>query len=191
MKTDHLIGVGGQHFGGVGSTDGNRQHHPARTVGAGHLASRLCGRPGRDAVIHDHRDPPRQRDLLTSLAKPLRPTLQLGPLLLFDRGHVLVAEVRLTHDRLVDHPHPALADGAEGQFGLKWHTKLAHHKNIQRCSQRLGDFEGHRHPAARQPQHDNVLAAQKSQAPCQLTSGVSTILEQPHVLSVSRAVVHR
>ena len=116
-----------------------------------------------------------------------------GPtgLQLFDRGHVLVAEVRLTHDRLVDHPHPALADGAEGQFGLKWHTKLAHHKNIQRCSQRLGDFEGHRHPAARQPQHDNVLAAQKGQAPCQLTSGVSTILEQPHVLSVSRAVVHR
>ena len=35
------------------------------------------------------------------------------------------------------------------------------------------------------------LAAQKSQASCQLTSGVSTILEQPHVLSVSRAVVHQ
>src|SRR5277367_4129920 len=29
MKADHLIGVGRELLGGVGSTDGNRQHHPA------------------------------------------------------------------------------------------------------------------------------------------------------------------
>ena len=79
------------------------------------------------------------------------------------------------------HPHPALTDGAEGQLGLKRHPKLAHHEDIQRGRQRLGDLEGHRDPASRQAQHDNVLAAQRFQALGQLTPGIDTIVEQPHI----------
>ena len=72
--------------------------------------------------------------------------LQLNPLLAFDCVHVIAAKVRRTHYRVVDDPHAALTDGAEGQLGLKRHTELAHDKNVQRRLQRLGHLERHRHP---------------------------------------------
>ena len=90
--------------------------------------------------------------------------MQFGPLLAFDRFHVVGAEPRLAHDGVVEHPHPVLADGADGQFGLERYAELAHHEDVEGCLQRLGDLEGHRHAAARQAQDDDVLAVQILQA---------------------------
>ena len=92
--------------------------------------------------------------------EPFRATRQLGPLLRLDSFHLVLGQVGFPHHGVVDHPHPALTDGAESQFGLKRHPQLAHHQHIQRRGQCPGDLEGHRHPTARQAQHDNVLAAQ-------------------------------
>ncbi len=58
--------------------------------------------------------------------------LQFGPLLVLDRVHVVAAETRVTHDGVVDHPHPALTNRAEGQFGLKRHSELAHDNDVER-----------------------------------------------------------
>ena len=92
-------------------------------------------------------------------------------------------------DGVVDHPHLApFTDGAEGQFGLKRHPELAHHQDVKRRPQRLGDLERHRHPAARQAQHDYVLAVQRLQTLGQLTPCIATIVELCHCLSVSRYV---
>ena len=90
-----------------------------------------------------------------------------------------------TH-RIVEHPHAVLADGAEGQFGLERHTELAHHEDVQWRLERLGDLEGHRHPAARQAQDDDVRAAERIQTLCQLAASVDTIVKQLHLPSVSR-----
>ena len=62
LQAHHLVGVPGEPRDDIVRADRNRQHHPARAPGAGDLAGRLGGRAGRDAVIDDHRDPPRQRD---------------------------------------------------------------------------------------------------------------------------------
>ena len=88
--------------------------------------------------------------------------------------------------RVVEHPHAVLADGAESQLGLKRHAELAHHEDVKRRLQCLGDLEGHRHPAARQAKDDDVLAAKRIQALRQLASSVDTIVKQLHLPSVSR-----
>ena len=89
----------------------------------------------------------------------------------------------VAHDGVVDHPHAALADGAEGQLGLERHAELAHHKHVERGLQCLSDLESHRHPAARQAEDDDVLAAERIQALCQLASSVDTIVKQLHLPS--------
>ena len=186
LQTHHLVGVPGEPRDDVVRADRNRQHHPARPVRAGDLACRLGGGAGRDAVIDDHGDPPRQRDPVMTAAEAFRAASQFDPLLAFDRVHVVAVEVGLAHNRIVEHPHAVLADGAEGQFGLKRHAEFAHHEDVERRLQCLGDLEGHRHPAARQAEDDDVLAAQIFQTLRQLASGVDTIVKQLHLPSVSR-----
>ena len=186
LQAHHLVGVPGEPRDDVVRADRNRQHHLARPVRAGNLACRLGGGSGGDAVIDDHGDPPRQRDPVTAAAEAFRAASQFDPLLAFDRVHVVAVEVCLAHDGVVEHPHAVLADGAEGQFGLKRHTELAHHKDVERGPQCLGDLKGHRHAAARQAENDDVLAAERIQTLRQLASSVDTIVKQFHLPSVAR-----
>ena len=97
-------------------------------------------------------------------AEAFRAASQFDPLLAFDRVHLVAVEVGLAHNRIVEHPHAVLADGAEGQFGLKRYAEFAHHEDVKRRLQCLGDLEGHRHPAARQAEDDDVLTAERIQA---------------------------
>ena len=124
--------------------------------------------------------PPARR--ITSATEELRSALPLGTLLVFDRIHIVAAEVRLPHDGVVDHPYPTLTNGAEGQPGLEWHLQLADDEDVERGSQRLGRLEGHRHPASRQAENNDVLAAESIQTLGQLLSGVGTIAELRHIL---------
>ena len=90
--------------------------------------------------------------------------------------------MRLPHDGVVDHPYPTLTNGAEGQPGLEWHLQLADDEDVERGSQCLGRLEGHRHPASRQAENNDVLAAESIQTLGQLLSGVGTIAELRHIL---------
>ena len=65
---------------------------------------------------------------------------------------------RLDHV-VVEHPGPARGDGTHRQLLVAWHAQLADDEDIERRLQRLGNFEGHRHAAARQGQHQHVRAA--------------------------------
>ena len=121
-------------------------------------------------------------------AEAFRAASQFDPLLAFDRVHLVAVEVGLAHNRIVEHPHALLADGAEGQFGLKRYAEFAHHEDVKRRLQCLGDLEGHRHPAARQAEDDDVLTAERIQALGQLAASVHTIVKQLHPSSVSRRV---
>src|SRR6185312_4192394 len=149
-QAHHLVGVLGDGLDGFGCADGNRQRHRAGALGAGDLARRLNGRTGRDAVIDDHGGSRRQRYPVAAPAEVFGAALQFGPLLVLDRVHVVAAEARVTHDGVVDHPHPALTNRAEGQFGLKRHSELAHDNDVERDPYCLGDLKGHhRYPASR------------------------------------------
>ena len=57
----------------------------------------------------------------------------------------------------VDHPDPALTDGAHGELGLEGHAELADHDHVERGVQRTGHLEGHGDPAAREPEDDDVV----------------------------------
>ena len=97
-QADHLVGVPGKPLDDIVRADRNRQHHPARAVGAGNLACRLSGGSGGDAVIDNHGDPPRQRDSVTPAAEAFRAASQFDSLLAFDRVHVVAVELCLAHD---------------------------------------------------------------------------------------------
>jgi hypothetical protein len=94
-------------------------------------------------------------------AEAFHTVLQLDALLAFDRIHVIAAEVRRTHDGVIDHPHAALTDGAEGQLGLERQAELAHHQDVEGGVQRLGDLERYRHPTPWQAKNNGVLSAQE------------------------------
>ena len=81
--------------------------------------------------------------------------------LAFDSVHVVAVELCLAHDCVVEYPHAVLADGAEGQFGLKRHTELAHDKHVERGPQCFGDLKCHRHAAAWQAENDDVLTIEE------------------------------
>ena len=100
--------------------------------------------------------------------------------------HVVALEVCLAHDGIVEHPHAVLADGAEGQFRLKRHTELAHHKHVERGAQCPGDLKGHRHAASRQAENDDVLTTERLETLRQLASSVDTIVKEFHLPSVKR-----
>ncbi len=60
------------------------------------------------------------------------------------------------------------------------HSQLADDEDIERGLQRLGDFEGHRHAATRQRQHQHVRAAGVlDQLLGELSAGLGTISKWP------------
>ena len=155
-------------------------------VGAGNLACRLGSRSGGDAVVDNQGYPPRQRDSVTAAAKTLRAASEFDSLLAFDRVHVVIVELCRAHYCVVEHPHAVLADGAEGQFGLKRHTELAHDKDVELGPQCFGDLKRHRHAAAWQAENGDVLTTERLQTLRHLAPSVQTIVKQSHHPSVTR-----
>src|SRR5687767_10454101 len=53
--------------------------------------------------------------------------------------------------------------------------ELSHDKHLKRCINRSRHFERDRYAAARQRQHDDVLALQVPEMTCQLPAGVTSV----------------
>ena len=60
---------------------------------------------------------------------------------------------------VVEDAHAAGGDRAHGQLLVAGHAELAHEEHVERRVQRPGDLVADRHAAARQPEHDDVVAA--------------------------------
>ena len=60
LQTHHVVGVPGKCLDDVVRADRNRQHDPARALSASDLTRRLGGCSGRDAVVDEYSDAPRQ-----------------------------------------------------------------------------------------------------------------------------------
>jgi hypothetical protein len=57
---------------------------------------------------------------------------------------------------------PAFSDGADGEFFMARRSKFSHNKHIERGVQRVCDWFGDRHTAARQGQNCDIRSAGKS-----------------------------
>ena len=62
--------------------------------------------------------------------------------------------------------------------GWNGNPEFAHHDYVQRCAQFLGHLECDRHATARQPQHDNIGAAQVPHPLGQVPPRIGTINEE-------------
>ena len=63
------------------------------------------------------------------------------------------------HDIVVQDDSTAAGDRAQRQLFVTRNTKLAHEVDIQRHAELARDFCSHRHPAAWQGQHQDVVPA--------------------------------
>jgi hypothetical protein len=68
-------------------------------------------------------------------------------------------------------------------------TELSHEQQVEGSAERLRDLERDRHAAARQGEHDDVVAPEASEAPRELATRVAAVLE--HARPPARAIVHR
>lgn len=115
------------------------------------------GGPGGQAVVHHDDDAPghlQRRAYRRVLRAPLVDQLQLPALF---GGDVMRIGARRCGVRRQVGP-AALIDRADGVFGLVGRAQLAHQHQVQLSLQRLGDALRHGHGAARNGQHQGVLA---------------------------------
>ena len=59
-------------------------------------------------------------------------------------------------DVVVDHHVPAVGDGTHRELGMPGGADLADHQRVEVGAQGVGHLTGHRHPAACQPEYDDV-----------------------------------
>ena len=80
------------------------------------------------------------------------------------------------------HPDPTLTDRPHRELGLERDAELSDHDDIERRAQDTGNLEGHRHPAAGQPKHDDIAPTEVCSPDhlSQVTTGIPPIAE-PHV----------
>ena len=189
MQAHHLVGVlahaGRRALGG----DRDGEHHPSGSLRAGDLAGRPGGRPGGDPVINDHHGPAAQRKPGLATAEQPGPPLHLGPFPGSDLGDLLLADSAPLDDVPVEHHYAVLTDRAECQFRLVGDAELTHDDDIEGCAQGLGDLGGHRHPAAGQPHHDDVLTAQVGQLIRESASRLAAVGEEHAAPSFSPTLV--
>ena len=106
------------------------------------------------------------------------PPLELGALASLRVGESRrVDPAGLQHVLVEDH-HAVLADRAHRQLRALWQAELAHQDDVEGGAQRAGHPGGHRHPAARQPEHDDVPTGERRHPAPQLLTRVPAVLER-------------
>ena len=109
----------------------------------------------------------------------LRPALELGALGRLDGGELLGAGPDGRDDVVVEDAHAALADRPHAELLVPGRAELAHDDHVERCAEGAGDLGGDGHAAARQAEHDDVVAAKVVERRRQPPPGVDAIGE-PH-----------
>ena len=132
--------------------DGARPPRPHRLDGRPHR------RPGRETVVHEHDGLSAQLERRPVAAVGELPPGQLRPLPLRHADDDLLVQPQLAHDLLVEDADAAARDCPHRQLRLPREPELADEKDVERRPQRAGDLARHRHTAARQAEHDHVVA---------------------------------
>jgi len=70
----------------------------------------------------------------------------------------IVRQTRIADYVVIQDPGAPRGDRTEGELFMSRYAELTHHEHIERNSERLRDFEAHRHSAARKREHDGALA---------------------------------
>jgi hypothetical protein len=159
VQADEFVGDVAELRLPAGRRDGDGQDDPVGPLAAGDEARCACGGAGGDAVVDDHGRPAGERDRRPVAAVPAHPALQLGAFALLDLGEFRFGGPRLVEHGPVDDAHAVLADGPHPQLRLERNPQLAHHQDVQGCSEGPGDFGGDQDAAPRQADHDHVLRA--------------------------------
>ena len=103
---------------------------------------------------------------------------ELAALRRVDRLDPFRRDVERVDDALEQDTRAAARHGAEGEVLVAGDAELAHDEHVERGVERAGDLAGDRHAAARQAEHDHVVAAGvPAQALGQLPARVGAIPE--------------
>ncbi len=76
----------------------------------------------------------------------------------------------------MDHRGAALGDGADAELRLGRRADLARHQHVERRAEPVGHHPRHRHPTARQGEHQRVLEV-AGQGVGELDAGVGSVAE--------------
>ena len=170
LEAHDLVGMRGELSHRVGRCNGHGQNDATRPMGARHL-ERSARRAARgEPVVDDDDRPVLEAEHVALAPESARPAFELGSLAHFDGRDLLGADTCHPDHVVVEHTCPALADGAHPELGLARHPELADDDHIERCAERASDLGRHRHAAARQREHDRVLAPEVLETRRQLAS---------------------
>ncbi|KAF5409306.1 MAG: hypothetical protein Udaeo2_05510 [Candidatus Udaeobacter sp.] len=110
------------------------------------------------SIIHQDGDPIPQFRRWTSLTIDFFAPLQFCCLSRGNGLDCLVCVRYRTYDIFIQNAHSARSDCAGSQLFETRDTEFAHYKNVKWRAQALCNFISNRHTAARQAQHDHVIA---------------------------------
>ena len=113
-----------------------------------------CGQ----SIIHQNGDPIPQLGCGAAFPVDLFAPTQFFCLSRRNGLNCLVCVRYRTHDIFIQNTHSARSDCAGGQLLETRDAEFTHYKNVEWRAQVPGNFISNRHTAARQPQHDNVIA---------------------------------
>jgi hypothetical protein len=86
-------------------------------------------------------------------------------------------DAELLDEVFVEHADAAARDRPHRELGMARDAELADNEHIHRSPKRPGDLERHRHPAAGQPQHDDVgTVGEPAQRAGQPPAGIVPVL---------------
>ena len=162
QRAHHIVDLPAEHHAGVSGTDRYRDNKSRRMVPTHGGDSGSHGGAGRETVVDkDHHSVP---DNCRSPTPPVfgGPAVQFAQLA---KPHCVEVSIRnaKSGNNYVIRDHLDLVtdggDGAHRQLRLPWHAELAHDQHIEPRAQCFGDLRGDRHPAARQSEHDHIVAA--------------------------------
>jgi lipooligosaccharide transport system ATP-binding protein len=159
FEADDLVHLGGELLAGLRGSDWHRDDDTLRVPAANGPGGCSHRRARRETVVDEDRHAARDVDRRTPAAVKLLAPSQLA----FGNGggalEIRFVEAELANDRVVDHTHAAARDRSEGELLLSRCGELAHDEHVERCTETLRELERHRHTAARQTEHDEVVAA--------------------------------
>jgi hypothetical protein len=75
-----------------------------------------------------------------------------------DRIDDMLGDAKTFNELIVEHEYATRSNRTHRQLLVAGDAKLAHDKNVQRCTERTGHFIPDGHAAARQGQHEHVWA---------------------------------
>ncbi len=144
--------------------------------------SRPHRRAGRETVVDEHHHLARKLGRRAVAAIRALAALELGELPLGDPVDDVVAEPQLANQLVVQDARPAGRNRPHRQLRLAGVAELADEEDVERRAERPRHLARDGHAAARQRQHDDVVAArQRGEALAEQPAALGPVTETPGV----------